>query len=310
MSHDPRIDPARTIRAPRGTDRTAQSWHHRSGAPDAHEQPRPGGRGATRRSSSSTAASAGRRATGQCFDRIVAVLQAARRRRVPARPVRQAGRGVQDAPRRAARADRELQPRAALGDLGALQRARPQGPDDVRPDDRRLVDLHRQPGHRAGHLRDVRRGRPPALRRQLGRQVDSDRGSRRHGRGAAARRDDGRRLDARDRVRSDAHRHASADPLPRCAGEHARRGDRPARERRAADLGRAARQRGGARPADPEARAGLAVPAGARHRPDLGARPGERLPARALDARTLARAPREGPGGGCDAPRASRWRST
>ena len=40
------------------------------------------------------------------------------------------------------------------------------GPDDVRADDRRLVDLHRQPGHRAGNLRDVRRGRAPALRRQ------------------------------------------------------------------------------------------------------------------------------------------------
>src|SRR5262245_66439981 len=26
MSHDPRIDPTRTIRAPRGTDRTARSW--------------------------------------------------------------------------------------------------------------------------------------------------------------------------------------------------------------------------------------------------------------------------------------------
>ena len=59
----------------------------------------------------------------------------------------------------AARADRQLEPRAEVGDLGALQRARPQGPDDVRPDDRGLVDLHRQPGHRAGHLRDLRRSR-------------------------------------------------------------------------------------------------------------------------------------------------------
>ena len=29
-----------------------------------------------------------------------------------------------------------------------------------------LLDLHRQPGHRPGHLRNVRRGRPAALRRQ------------------------------------------------------------------------------------------------------------------------------------------------
>ena len=43
----------------------------------------------------------------------------------------------------AARADRELQHRAALGDARQIQRARSQGPDDVRPDDGRLVDLHR-----------------------------------------------------------------------------------------------------------------------------------------------------------------------
>ena len=61
---------------------------------------------------------------------------------------------------------RQFQSGAAVGDLGALQRARSQGPDDVRPDDRGLLDLHRQPGHRAGHLRDLRRDGPPALRRQ------------------------------------------------------------------------------------------------------------------------------------------------
>jgi hypothetical protein len=41
------------------------------------------------------------------------------------------------------------------------------GPDDVRPDDRRLVDLHRHAGHRAGHLRDLRRSRPQAFRRAI-----------------------------------------------------------------------------------------------------------------------------------------------
>jgi hypothetical protein len=35
-----------------------------------------------------------------------------------------------------------------------------QGPDHVRPDDRRLVDLHRHPGHPPGHVRDP--GRSPA----------------------------------------------------------------------------------------------------------------------------------------------------
>ena len=114
---------------------------------------------------------------------------APRRRRVAAGPVRQARRRLQDAPRRAARADRQLEPRAAVGDVGALQRARPQGPHDVRPDDRGLVDLHRLAGHRAGHVRDVRRGGAPALRRRPRRPVDPHRRARRHGRRAAARGD-------------------------------------------------------------------------------------------------------------------------
>ena len=88
---------------------------------------------------------------------------APRRRRDAAGPVRQAGRRVQDPCRRAARADRQLQPGGALGDLGRVPRARSPGPDDVRPDDRGLVDLHRQPGDHPGHLRDLRRGRAPAL---------------------------------------------------------------------------------------------------------------------------------------------------
>ena len=39
-----------------------------------------------------------------------------------------------------------------------FRRLEAHGPDHVRPDDGRLVDLHRVAGHRAGHLRDVRRG--------------------------------------------------------------------------------------------------------------------------------------------------------
>ena len=50
-------------------------------------------------------------------------------------------------------------------DWATFRRARGGRADDVRPDDRRLVDLHRHPGHRAGHLRDVRRRRGAALRR-------------------------------------------------------------------------------------------------------------------------------------------------
>ncbi len=60
-------------------------------------------------------------------------------------------------------------------------------PDHVRADDRRLVDLHRHPGHPAGHLRDVRRGRREAVRRHARRHADADRRLRRDGRRAAAR---------------------------------------------------------------------------------------------------------------------------
>ena len=44
-----------------------------------------------------------------------------------------------------------------------VPRARRRRADDVRPDDRRVVDLHRQSGHPPGHLRDLRRRGPQAL---------------------------------------------------------------------------------------------------------------------------------------------------
>ncbi|MGT2493294.1 hypothetical protein ACU4GD_29425 [Cupriavidus basilensis] len=47
-------------------------------------------------------------------------------------------------------------PGAALGHLGTLQRTGCQGPGHVRPDDCGQLDLYRQPGHRPGHLRDLR----------------------------------------------------------------------------------------------------------------------------------------------------------
>ena len=59
--------------------------------------------------------------------------------------------------------------------------------DHVRPDDRGLVDLHRHPGHPAGHLRDVRGRRGQAVRRLAGRHDHADRRAGRDGRGAAAR---------------------------------------------------------------------------------------------------------------------------
>ena len=236
----------RVIRAPRGTARTAKSWLTEAALrmiqnnldPEVAENPKElvvyGGIGRAARN-------------WECFDAIVAALRALEDDESlliqSGKPV-----GVFKTHRRcAARADRELESRAEVGDVGSLQRARPQGPHDVRPDDGGLVDLHRQPGHRAGDLRDVRRGRSPALRRAARRQVDPDRRSRRHGRRAAARGDDGGRVDARDRMPAKPHRHAPRDALPRSAGEGPRRCARdPARRLRAqgAGVGRPARQRG------------------------------------------------------------------
>ena len=92
----------------------------------------------------------------------------------------------------------ELQPRRRLGDLAGVPPPRAARPDDVRPDDRRLVDLHRHAGHPAGHLRDVRRRRREAVRRHARRHPHPHRRLRRHGRRAAAGRHDerGRRAHA------------------------------------------------------------------------------------------------------------------
>src|SRR3712207_8107541 len=43
----------------------------------------------------------------------------------------------------------QLQPRPRLGDLAGVPPAGAPGPDDVRADDRRLLDLHRDPGDRS-----------------------------------------------------------------------------------------------------------------------------------------------------------------
>ena len=193
----------------------------RGAAAHAHEQPRPGSRRAARRPRGLRRHRPGGAQLGMLRRHRRNAASAWRRRNV-AGAVGTAGRRAAHARRRAARADRQLQPGAALGHLGALQRARSPRAHDVRPDDRGLVDLHRLPGHRAGHLRDLRRDGPPALRRQPGRALDPDRGTRRHGRCAAARRDHGRRVDAGRRMPAVAHRQAARDPLSRPAGRHAR----------------------------------------------------------------------------------------
>ena len=112
-------------------------------------------------------------------------------------------------------ADLELDARAEVGRLGDVPRARGAGAHDVRADDRRLLDLHRHPGHPAGHVRDARRVRPPALRRLARGHGHAHRRARRHGRRAAARRHDERRRRALRRGRPGAHRASRQDPLPR-----------------------------------------------------------------------------------------------
>jgi hypothetical protein len=87
-----------------------------------------------------------------CYDRIVETLKTLTEEETL---LVQSGKPVGVFPTHArctARPDRKLQSGAALGDLGAFSRTRSQGIGDVRPDDRRLVDLHRQPGNRAGHV--------------------------------------------------------------------------------------------------------------------------------------------------------------
>ena len=78
-------------------------------------------------------------------------------------------------------------------------------------------------------------------------KLDPDRGSRRHGRRAAAGRDDGRRVDARDRMPAEPHRDAAANRyLDAQAATWTRRWrHRATRREHGAGLGRPARQRGG-----------------------------------------------------------------
>ncbi len=244
---DPRLDPTRTIRAPRGAEKTCKTWIAEAAYrmiqnnldPEVAEHPHAlvvyGGIGRAARN-------------WDCFDQILDVAEGPERRRDAADSIGQAGRRVQDACGRTARAAGEFESGAALGDVGTLPRTRSQGPDDVRPDDRGQLDLHRQPGHRAGHLRDVLLGGEPAFQRRSVGPLDSDGRPGRHGRRATAGSNDGRLLDDRGGMRRDAHRLPSEDALRRQESEDARRSARHARRSEAsrqAGVDRPARQRSG-----------------------------------------------------------------
>ena len=133
-------------------------------------------------------------------------------------------------------------------------------------------------------------------------KLDPHRRPRRHGRRAAARRGDGRRLLPRRRVRRDPRRLPPAHPLRRredrrSLDEALAMIDRWTRAGEAKSVG-ADRQRRRGLP-----RAGAARhPARHRHRPDLGARSGARLPAARLERRRLARPPGDRPEGASSAP--------
>ena len=113
-----------------------------------------------------------------CYERIVATL---RRLENDETLLVQSGKPVgvfrthEEAPR-VLIANAHLVPRWATWD--EFRRLDALGPHDVRADDRRIVDLHRHPGHPAGNLRDLRRMRAAALRRLARGAARGDRGAR------------------------------------------------------------------------------------------------------------------------------------
>ena len=212
---------ARVVRAPRGTALTCKSWTIEAAYrmlqnnldPEVAERPDDlvvyGGIGRAARN-------------WECFDQILAALRNLNEDESLLIQSGKAGRCVSHAPGCTARADRQLESGTALGELGALRRAGPQGFDDVRADDRGLVDLHRLARHRPGYLRDVLRGRSPALRRRAFRKVDSHLWIGWHGWGATARRRARRCLRVGRRVSGRPHRFSAAHALPRQEGHRAR----------------------------------------------------------------------------------------
>ena len=270
----------------------------RGAAADADEQPRPRQRRAPRGPGGLRRHRQG--GAGLAVVRRHRPLAARPRgRRDAARAVGQAGRRHAHPRVGAARADRQLQPRRRLGQLGGVPPARGPRADDVRPDDGRVVDLHRHPGHPPGHVRDVRRDRGQEVRRVPGRHDHRHRRPRRHGRCAAARRDDERRRRDLHRVRPAPHRPPPRDALPRRAGARPRPRDRArSRGTRRAPwpLDRRARQRrrpaARAARAPPRPRRGRRSAHRHRHRPDLGARPALLPPRRHVVRRLGARAHR------------------
>ncbi len=188
-----RIDNARTVRAARGSELSAKSWLTEAPIrmlmnnldPDVAEKPGElvvyGGIGRAARD-------------WESFDRIVAALK---RLEGDQTLLVQSGKPVgvfrthPDSPR-VLIANSNLVPHWATWEhFNLLDR---KGLMMYGQMDGGLVDLHRQPGHRSGHLRDLRRTWTASLQWRPLRQVDTDRRPRRHGRRATACGGHGRRL--------------------------------------------------------------------------------------------------------------------
>ena len=194
----------------------------------------------------------------------------------------------------APRADRQQPAGARLGRLGALLGPGGGGPDHVRADDRRVLDLHRHPGDPAGHLSDLRRRGGAPLRRQPQGDPHPDRRPRGHGRGPAAGRHHERGGGPDRGGGPGPHPPPPGDPLPRHHGRQPGRGGGPGPGGQAGGAGAVDRRRGQCRRGLPR----TAAPRRGdrhRHRPDLGPRPAERLRAGGVLARGRRRPAGEGP---------------
>ena len=116
----------------------------------------------------------------------------------------------------ASRPHRERAARPAMGDLGRVPRLVEGSAHDVRPDDGRELDLHRDPGDPAGGTYQTFAA---AGERHFGlrteRPDDPDGRARGHGRGAAARGDDGGAAILCVEVDPSPDRAATRDALPR-----------------------------------------------------------------------------------------------
>ena len=108
----------------------------------------------------------------------------------------------------------QLQPGRPLVELGEVQRTGEARPHHVRPDDGRLLDLHRLAGNHPGNIRDFRSRGREAPRRRAGRQADRLRRHGRNERRAAAGRDhDGRVLSSASKSIPSASRSACAPAI-------------------------------------------------------------------------------------------------